>query len=74
MKKSEEFMNEFMSTLRNVAKYQDIRLNPIEPNYDEFERAFSEEKKIVATYSQNDETKLDENLKVQSKKEDCFTR
>ena len=74
MKKSEEFMKEFMYTLRNVAKYQNIRLNPMEPNYDEFEKAFSEEKKIVATYSQNNEAKLDKNLKVQRKKDDCFTR
>lgn len=55
MKKAEEFMNEFMLTWKNMRKYQDVKINPIEPNYDDFERAFSEEKKIVATYEQNQE-------------------
>ena len=48
-------MNEFMLIWKNMRKYQDVKLNPIEPNYDEFEKAFSEEKKIVATYEQNQE-------------------
>lgn len=38
-----------MENWKNMIKYQDVKLNPIEPNYDEFERAFNEEKKIVST-------------------------
>ena len=49
MKNSEEFMNDFMRTWKNMLKYQDVKLNPIQPNYDDFEKAFEEEKKIVAT-------------------------
>lgn len=49
MKKSREFMDEFMNTWKNMMKYQEIKLNPLEPNYDEFEKAFTEEKKIVET-------------------------
>jgi len=49
MKKAREFMDDFMTTWNNMKKYHDIKLNPVEPNYDEFERAFSEEKKIVLT-------------------------
>lgn len=54
MKKAKEFMDEFMDTWKNMMKYQDVKLNPTEPNYDDIERAFSEEKKIVATYSVDD--------------------
>ena len=46
MKSSKEFMDNFMENWKNMIKYQDVKLNPIEPNYDEFERAFNEEKKI----------------------------
>ena len=46
MKNSREFMDEFMGTWKNMIKYQNIKINPIEPNYDEIEKAFSEEKKI----------------------------
>lgn len=53
MKKAKEFMDEFMHTLRNMAKYQDVKLNPVQPNYDEFERAFTEEKKIVETCTED---------------------
>ena len=49
MKKSREFMDEFMNTWKNMMKYQEVKLNPLEPNYDEFEKAFTEEKKIVET-------------------------
>ena len=49
MKNSEEFMNDFMRTWKNMLKYQNVKLNPIQPNYDDFEKAFAEEKKIVAT-------------------------
>lgn len=49
MKSSKEFMDNFMENWKNMIKYQDVKLNPIEPNYDEFERAFNEEKKIVST-------------------------
>lgn len=49
MKNSEEFMNDFMRTWKNMLKYQNVKLNPIQPNYDDFERSFAEEKKIVAT-------------------------
>ena len=48
MKSSKEFMDNFMENWKNMIKYQDVKLNPIEPNYDEFERAFNEEKKIVS--------------------------
>lgn len=48
MKKANEVMDEFMNTWNNMMKYQDVKLNPVTPNYDEFERAFTEEKKIVA--------------------------
>ena len=46
MKKSEEFMNDFMRTWKNMLKYQDVKLDPVEPNYDEFEQAYSQKKKI----------------------------
>lgn len=49
MKKAEEVMGDFMRTWKNMLKYQEVRLNINEPNYDEFEKAFSKEKKIVAT-------------------------
>lgn len=49
MKNSREFMDEFMGTWKNMIKYQNIKINTIEPNYDEIEKAFSEEKKIVYT-------------------------
>lgn len=49
MKKSREFMDEFMNTWKNMMKYQEVKLNPLEPNYYEFEKAFTEEKKIVKT-------------------------
>jgi len=49
MKKAKEVMDEFMITWNNMMKYQDIKLNPGNPNYDEFEKAFSLEKKIVST-------------------------
>lgn len=54
MKKAKEFMDEFIDTWNKMVKCQDVKLNPTEPNYDDFERAFSEEKKIVATYSVDD--------------------
>ena len=43
MKKAKEFMNEFMETWNDMRKYQDVKLNPLEPNYDDFEKAFAEE-------------------------------
>ena len=43
MKNAEEFMEDFMRTWKNMLKYQDIKLNPIQPNYDDFEKAFAEE-------------------------------
>ena len=48
MKNAEEFMDDFMGTWKNMLRYQDVKLNPIQPN-DDFEKAFIEEKKIVAT-------------------------
>ncbi len=54
MKKAEEVMDEFIRVWRNMIKYQDINIE--EANYDEVERAFRQEKKIVATYEQNDNT------------------
>ena len=53
MKNSKEFMDDFMRTWKNTLKYQDVKLNPIQPNYDDFEKAFAEEKKIVATQECN---------------------
>ena len=55
MKKAKEFMDEFIETWRNMEKYQDVKLNPVEPNYDDFEKAFSEEKKIVLICEENKE-------------------
>ena len=49
MKNSKDFMDEFMETWKNMIKYQNVKINPVEPNYDEIERAFSIEKKIVNT-------------------------
>ena len=49
MKNSKEFMDDFTRTWKNMLKYQDVKLNPIQPNYDDFEKAFTEEKKIIAT-------------------------
>lgn len=54
MRRAKDVMNEFMETLKNMEKYRDIQLNPIDPNYDEFEQAFKEEKKIVKTYEASD--------------------
>ena len=58
MKTAEEFMEGFMETWHNMMKYQNVTLNPYEPNYDDFEKAFSEEKKIVVTYDSVEETNL----------------
>ena len=58
MKSSKEFMDNFMENWKNMIKYQDVKLNPIEPNYDEFERAFNEEKKIVSTQEYRESRKM----------------
>lgn len=58
MKSSKEFMDNFMENWKNMIKYQDVKLNPIEPNYDEFERAFNEEKKIVNTQECRESRKM----------------
>ena len=58
MKSSKEFMDNFMENWKNMIKYQDVKLNPIEPNYDEFERAFNEEKKIVRTQECRESRKM----------------
>ena len=60
MKNSREFMDEFMGTWKNMIKYQNIKINPIEPNYDEIEEAFSEEKKIVYTQECNENQQISE--------------
>lgn len=60
MKNSREFMDEFMGTWKNMIKYQKIKINPIEPNYDEIEKAFSEEKKIVYTQECNENQQISE--------------
>lgn len=52
MKNSKEFMDDFMSVWKNMIKYQDIDIE--ESNYEEVERAFREEKNIVATYEQSE--------------------
>lgn len=65
MKNSKEFMDDFMRTWKNMLKYQDIKLNPIQPNYDDFEKGFAEEKKIVATQEYNEIqqiTEIDDDL------------
>ena len=49
MKKAKEVMDDFMITWNNMMKYQDVKLNPVDPNYDDFEKAFFEEKKIIET-------------------------
>lgn len=58
MKSSKEFMDNFMENWKNMIKYQGVKLNPIEPNYDEFERAFNEEKKIVNTQECRESRKM----------------
>ena len=60
MKNSKEFMNDFMRTWKNMLKYQNVKLNPIQPNYDDFEKAFAEEKKIVATQECNEVQQIPE--------------
>jgi hypothetical protein len=60
MKNSREFMDEFMGTWKNMIKYQNIKINTIEPNYDEIEKAFSEEKKIVYTQECNENQQISE--------------
>ena len=60
MKNSREFMDEFMGTWKNMIKYQNIKINPIEPNYDEIEKTFSEEKKIVCTQECNENQQISE--------------
>ncbi len=60
MKNSIEFMDEFMGTWKNMIKYQNIKINTIEPNYDEIEKAFSEEKKIVYTQECNENQQISE--------------
>ena len=60
MKNSREFMDEFMGTWKNMIKYQNIKINSIEPNYDEIEKAFSEEKKIVYTQECNENQQISE--------------
>ena len=49
-----------MGTWKNMMKYQNIKINPIEPNYDEIEKAFSEEKKIVYTQECNENQQISE--------------
>lgn len=58
MKDSKEFMNEFMNNWKNMIKYQDVKLNPIDPNYEEFEKAYCEEKKIVQTVEKAEERNI----------------
>lgn len=52
MKKAEEYMEEFMRTWKNMIKYQNIDIS--RSNYDDIEKAFREEKNIVATYESNE--------------------
>ncbi len=68
MKKAEEVMDEFMRVWKNMMKYQNIKINPVEPNYDEIEKAFSEEKKIVATYEAGEVKEVSENEITQRKR------
>ena len=70
MKSSKEFMDNFMENWKNMIKYQDVKLNPIEPNYDEFERAFNEEKKIVSTQECRESRKMIE-IDDERQKEGC---
>jgi len=70
MKKAKEFMNEFMETWNDMRKYQDVKLNPLEPNYDDFEKAFAEEKKIVKTIEYSDK----EEIKNLPKKDEDWER
>ena len=60
MKNSREYMDEFMGTWKNMIKYQNIKINSIEPNYDEIEKAFSEEKKIVYTQECDENQQISE--------------
>lgn len=60
MRKAKDVMNEFMETWHNIQKYRDIQMNSIDPNYDEFEQAFTEEKKIVKTYEASDIEEIEE--------------
>ena len=60
MRKAEDVMGDFMRTWNNMVKYQNVHIDPVNPNYDEIEKAFSEEKKIVATYEYNKQIEQDE--------------
>jgi len=60
MKNSKDFMDEFMETWKNMIKYQNVKINPVEPNYDEIERAFSIEKKIVNTQEYKEKQQISE--------------
>ena len=53
MRKAEDVMGDFKRTWNNMVKYQDVHIDPVNPNYDEIEKAFSEEKKIAITYEYN---------------------
>ena len=43
-----------------MIKYQNVKINPVEPNYDEIERAFSIEKKIVNTQEYKEKQQISE--------------
>ena len=60
MKNSKDFMDEFMETWKNMIKYQNVKINPVKPNYDEIERAFSIEKKIVNTQEYKEKQQISE--------------
>ena len=60
MKNSKDFIGEFMETWKNMIKYQNVKINPVEPNYDEIERAFSIEKKIVNTQEYKEKQQISE--------------
>ena len=52
MRSTEEFMNEFMSTLNNMKKYQGIDITRPETysgDFDKVHEAFNIEKNVVAT-------------------------
>ncbi len=55
MRDSKEVMDQFMKTWKNMMKYQEIKLDVLQPNYEDFERAYSLEKKIVATQESKEE-------------------
>ncbi len=74
MKNTEEFMNEFMTTLNNMKKYQGIDISRPETYFGDFDivhKSFNLEKRIVDTVEtkeiSNDVVEKPKQLRITSK-------